>query len=958
MDSCERWIGLSDGELDVAIVQDIFKNVSDDIWVVSACLDRLLDNVAVQRALLEVGLSRTEKVVERCQDAIAQNESIPEQEALVSHFQHSSDDAQLCHARSVLLERLDRLNIFTELCHVEPKVDDDGDAWEDDAWDNEPQDEPSPAPIPLPRFLTDEILHISCLFALQQQFSALQMIQERCEAQFWPYRFTILNSIPRHVHPSNFQHLLPAVENDIEQRWISKPWRETVDFSETNAVRAAVAALEIIPPRPSPQTRPQSAPLSSVELSDWYQRLVNDIISSTGMVDIALGIVQHGAARGVAGLDELGEELSLFSRLVYDTNQDEDEDQDDTWSLETWRSMDPPAIVRAYLSHSTPESISQDISRLVMPYLLVLELRAERAGTPDPSIASRLLYDYILECNLPLVAAIFEASKPTLPHAKRLIKNDEDLARLALACLYGSDSRDEWQTMSSIFECLPAWNAQVDDGTGDSLDATISRLGAFVTPSTSGSHPTPKSLLEFFQPLSLSSLSHALDILDVHLESSEILSRWHVAAPLRWFLQSRDNAAEQRAWANRMARRAGGSEEQLLVVSDWEWLLEDMIKLSGGGDGGLRGAFGLLSREEVVQIFFAGMLSTGKFDIAKSLLRSSKHLTFTPSTLEDLCLSCSREFYDNAESGNYKFGDMKSAYDCLSVPRPSERLEREKEFIEATSRLCSFNIVSRPGVTISPIEIRLTKDRLSLISRVLSSNSDAYKHAEVILDLVYKLGLRDDVVAEVKTLAMLADTALQSEDFEKAYESSQRMVNTVLNLRVSEGAEDPKLIEASEVCWVACFQLGRQSEFTAVEQKLSLLGRALELCPPDKLHDVLTAWRHLEKEDIAARQERKLPSQGLSGSRKRRHVEPTGAAAAIRARLQDFHMPSPPILSTPDAAALASRTFKSVAANFPFSVPNRPSQSQRPGGELEDVSVQATRAFSRGIGWLIGADDT
>lgn len=310
------------------------------------------------------------------------------------------------------------------------------------------------------------------------------------------------------------------------------------------------------------------------------------------------------------------------------------------------------------------------------------------------------------------------------------------------------------------------------------------------------------------------------------------------------------------------------------------------------------------------------------------------------------------------------------------MPRPSERIEKEKEFIEATSRLCSFNVMSRPGVPIAPIEIRLIKDRLSLVSRVLSSNNDAFKHTEVILDLVYKLGFRGDIVAEVKTLAMLADTALQNEDFQRAYDCSDRMVDTVLNMRASLplGANDPKLADACEVCWVACFQLGRQPEFDDVRKKLSLLGRALELCPPEKLHDVLAAWRRLEKEDIELREEKLNEGQTSPadlGTRKRFNVaaSTTAASASLRARLQDFHMPSPPLLSTPDAAALASRTFRTVAANFPFSVGTRgrshasqqgeensrsPSRN-RPGGQ--DVQAQATRVFSRGIGWLIGAED-
>ena len=296
----------------------------------------------------------------------------------------------------------------------------------------------------------------------------------------------------------------------------------------------------------------------------------------------------------------------------------------------------------------------------------------------------------------------------------------------------------------------------------------------------------------------------------------------------------------------------------------------------------------------------------------------------------------------------------------MDVPQPTEHILREKEFIEATSKISSFNVTSRPGIPLSPLEIRLTKDRLTLISRILSSNNDAYKHAEVIIDLVHKLGFRGDVVAEVKTLAMLADTALQTEDFPRAYELNERMVNTVVQLRSSNpaGLLDPTITEASEVCWVACVQLGRQSEFNNVRQKLVLLGRALELCPPDKVHEVLTFWRRLEKEDMEAREE-KLLGAGIGDVLASRDTAASGnVASSLRARLKDFHMPSPPLLSTPDAAMLASRTFRTVAAKFPFSVVSSDEGGARSRRLEEDVSAQATRVLSRGIGWLIGADES
>lgn len=52
------------------------------------------------------------------------------------------------------------------------------------------------------------------------------------------------------------------------------------------------------------------------------------------------------------------------------------------------------------------------------------------------------------------------------------------------------------------------------------------------------------------------------------------------------------------------------------------------------------------------------------FEVARSLLRKTKSkLSLDAADVENICLSCSREFYDNASSGNYKVGDMKLAYD-------------------------------------------------------------------------------------------------------------------------------------------------------------------------------------------------------------------------------------------------------------------------------------------------------
>ena len=277
--------------------------------------------------------------------------------------------------------------------------------------------------------------------------------------------------------------------------------------------------------------------------------------------------------------------------------------------------------------------------------------------------------------------------------------------------------------------------------------------------------------------------------------------------------------------------------------------------------------------------------------------------------------------------------------------------------------------MSRPGIPISPIEIRLTKDRLSLVSRVLSSNSEAYKHTEVILDLVRKLGFKGDSTAEVKTLGMISDVALQNEDFDRAYKIDKRIIDFITSLK--DGGEDVGG-EVKEVCWMGCYQLGRQPEFEDVQKKLYLLGYALQLCPPERIVDILAAWRKVDQEDLETRTEELNSTKSFPSRTDRRgrmeRSEPGIAFKSIADRIQK-HIPPSPLIHTPDAALLASKTFSHITANFPFSVRSSSRASQRSASPASPMinrvnldqddsrpSTQTSRVFQKGIGWLIGAD--
>lgn len=534
--------------------------------------------------------------------------------------------------------------------------------------DNDDQSDP---PISLAESISQSIVLSAMSLAASASLRDLKTLSLKHIGQLYPYRYAILESLPSWVSPGDVkeQGLLPSLGDEgLETDWVKKDDEENVDlFDAYPRQHIDLDARSIFPHGKSAD-----------ELSTWFVSRV-DSLDDVGMLDLQLAWVQHGASVGVPHLDALGEDLSLLSRLIYDAHLTPA--QHEKWTLAAWRTASESDIVAAYLSNSTPSTIVADIRRLVLPYLYVLESRAERAGKPDTHLVERLLHDAVLSLSLYKVLPIFEASKATLPMPERLIRNDQNVARLALACLYGSDEKEVWSTMSSIFECLPVWDVSGGDLESDkeATATTLDSIATFVRPTTSSvKPPSAKDLFIFFSPLPFASLSRALDILDVHLESGEILARWETAVQLRFLLQSARDKDEQLQLAEKMVRRQAGS----LGPERWPKLWDDMLRLSGGDDALLRGAFGMLSIEDMMKVYLGGVLSSGSefptflfvslaqiadtagFDVARKMIRRFEiEHDLLSASLEQVALVTSRELYDNAETGNIHTGEMKIAYD-------------------------------------------------------------------------------------------------------------------------------------------------------------------------------------------------------------------------------------------------------------------------------------------------------
>ena len=240
-----------------------------------------------------------------------------------------------------------------------------------------------PIPLMLSSFLQSDLIWSACQLASLQALEALWILLQKHASILWPNRFKILDCIPEHTHPALCRDIFPIWDSstNLEAIILEDKWRPELDFSELPETQSAIQNLSFTPSLTCGRLTtidytPTPDPLTAEELSAWYKNRVNNVISSTGMVDVALSLIQHGASQGISALDELGEELSLLSRLVYDVPHAKNITDD--WTLSGWYSMDPLAIVRAYLARSEPDSLARDISHLVMPYLFVLESRSER----------------------------------------------------------------------------------------------------------------------------------------------------------------------------------------------------------------------------------------------------------------------------------------------------------------------------------------------------------------------------------------------------------------------------------------------------------------------------------------------------------------------------------------------------------------------------------------------------
>ncbi|CAG8758381.1 31650_t:CDS:2 [Gigaspora margarita] len=860
-----RW---KDAEVSETAIHDNLDKIHDKEWVLSACFNRITKNPNMIRLLLCYGLDRTDIL-----DEILNNNKVSTTNSLINqklrehplkadsevqkflnNIELSEKQKVICRCRYYFLKYLDRLSTYERIVEEKTRRD-----IENGSMDSSEENGNWITFIDYSMTFDEDYaifrdVHIAAQamdFAADEFFDGLSILFTRHGNELLPYRFTILEQIPETADPDDYESFLPRVgTNDgaelSECLWHQEPWR-VYDWVENSILKKQILQEE-------PEEwdfdgilmKSVPYPASASYITQWYVDRARKIDSSSGQVDKALSLVRYGIKKNVENLKTLEEDLHMLSQLVYNCYPSSNDRI--TMTLDEFESLTEEEIIKTFLRQTDETRIVNDVRLYIIPFLKLLpERRARKSELPDKNdkylYPTDLLYKYILDLSsfhLDWCCLLFEASKPTLPAEERVITSDEDLAKVALACLYGNTSTNDLNIQSRIFECLPILDSDSSENNATNSDSGVD-IGLLQT-------YTPHDFLLIFKAKNKKQLQKIINSLEIHINAAKILARYNNTIFLRWFLQSAKNYTMQKQLCIQLSRRASNDSEfegeHFDNDSEWIQLLEEMKMLQGDG----KGVLGEISIEGIYEDFISGLLSCGKFRLASEiLLPTDKPRPLEMDVAEKLVINASREFFDNATSGNMNHGYMKMAYECLQILPISDTITSELEFIEATHILSEKKICYQPGVPIHPMQIRLSSNRLDFIDRLLSTYEDAYLDPKSIIKLAKKLGYRKDKVAEVKVMAMLADSALHDNNFDTAYCMCIDLVNVVKTI-ASGNKENAELTSANDVAWRICYEVAKQENYRDLEQQITLMGYALSLCPSDQITDILNLWRKLEEQ--------------------------------------------------------------------------------------------------------------
>ncbi|KAL8802521.1 MAG: hypothetical protein Q9182_003761 [Xanthomendoza sp. 2 TL-2023] len=350
-------------------------------------------------------------------------------------------------------------------------------------------------------------------------------------------------------------------------------------------------------------------------------------------------------------------------------------------------------------------------------------------------------------------------------------------------------------------------------------------------------------------------------------EQSEELHKTLQKIPVR----TRDNSS----WAE--------VRQQILWLRDWQY---EASETEIDDKGTFCGAFCRIQRVDVEVELLRALLRASCYTVAVHVYCTQDQHPIPDELLETTILSVAMSFYDGASNGNQTRGGVRKAAEILAAFQTrfpeSASFSQAHALLAATHSMSFYSLTLQHGVPFQPVNVRASKDPMSLIGKILEQNPRSYTKLDDLVEIgqsLVKAGLgpvdqsgtssakgtespsplsdRNKQLAESsrRVTYMAIEAALSEKDFDTAYSYIINRLSPTVPTSQTDPPSTPETPDASsedDVSWRAAYLAGRSPTLESdasprrFEQRLELLSLALLLAPGSYLPEILQVWGAVE----------------------------------------------------------------------------------------------------------------
>ncbi|GFR05331.1 neuroblastoma-amplified sequence [Trichonephila clavata] len=621
-------------------------------------------------------------------------------------------------------------------------------------------------------------------FASDSNWEAVATLFTYHGSETLPHRLAILNNFPETTSSIEYQSLLPLFNERelVFYSWDEHQFREP-DWCETRFPKTPLSEdfIQEYYEKHKDLVKYKQFQLNFPFVTEWFLERAREIESRSGLVDNAIQLLKLGMQRNIEGLEKLYDTMITIEVLVYECRVKVD------LSLKEYEDLTDFEKVKLMMSTTSQDNFLKNVHQWLVPFL-------GRCSKYDPGSGRTLFKSYLLS-----------VSKNDLIYCQKVLENMKfdpsfvitdfnEIINLMLDCIYHCERTGELKKARTIYELLISLP--------DAFSKTYRKV--------------------FSLPGSVSNLKR-------HISVAELLDKNGLAVPLSLVQNISNSTEEVRKILTKLTRMAS-HRVPMLDEEEWKALLTDVLEMQ-------KILFQCVTYEDCYEIILQSLLCSGKLEnitfAGKMMECNNKQrkqiigpqsfkLPYSKSV--ELVLAASHEYFNSSSDASDPC--MSLAKSCLKlIEDVPASIEEEFDLITSISLLKEFS------VTILPLQVRLSENRMSIVKEVLQKNERNYKKSHKIMKLanLLRAGNSGTREREGKVLTLIGEHAFQAKDYNECLAACQKLME-----------------KGHEEGWLICYSLGGCNEFYNIPARYSLMSFSLAYCSEDLIETILKTRSELQ----------------------------------------------------------------------------------------------------------------